>query len=210
MALGLPTPVERLGASHATFKAIKASPEAAVARLAVQINTLAPPRVLGTTAQQLFSRHTLVFSNVPGPAHPVYVGGCRVLAIQPVFPNLIPQVLCISYDGQLYMSIAVDPTAVPDPGRLGRLYLDELETLKALHGIGHAQPEPPISPPISPPRPARANGGSAAHLPGPSMSHAAAPALAPPARRAVPPPPPRSPAKVEPPHGDDARAGELL
>lgn len=36
------------------------------ARLAVQINSCSPPRLLGTVAQQLFSRHTLVFSNVPG------------------------------------------------------------------------------------------------------------------------------------------------
>lgn len=47
-------------------------------------------------AQQLFSRHTLVFSNVPGPAQPVSIGGKRVLGIYSAFPNLITQVLATS------------------------------------------------------------------------------------------------------------------
>ena len=47
---------ERLEAAHQLFTAVKASTEAHAARLAVQINTLSPPALLGAVAQQLFSR----------------------------------------------------------------------------------------------------------------------------------------------------------
>lgn len=168
----------RLGAAHAQFDALKRSPEALAARLAVQINAASPPRLLGAVAQQLFSRHSLVFSNVPGPDTPICVGGKRVLAIYSAFPNLImqarrapeainarvsprhartcrgmleraehartclshdaridartrrarrlpSQVLCLSYDGTMYMSIACDDD-VPHPEGLADLYIDEL------------------------------------------------------------------------------------
>ena len=37
-------------------------------------------------------RHSLVFSNVPGPPAPFAVGGEPVLGLLPLYPNLITQV----------------------------------------------------------------------------------------------------------------------
>jgi len=138
--LSLPMPVgvsearQRVDATHATFASVKASAEAAAARLAVQINSCSPPLLLGTVAQQLFSRHTCVFSNVPGPAEAVYIAGQRVVAIYSAFPNLILQVLCLSYNGQMYMSIACDDS-IPQADDLAALYLDELRELAKAYGV---------------------------------------------------------------------------
>lgn len=44
------------------------------------------------------------------------------------------QVLCLSYDGRMFMSIACDDR-VPEPERLGELYLDELRQLGEAYGV---------------------------------------------------------------------------
>lgn len=40
------------------------------------------------------------------------VAGEEVLEIWPIFPNLIPQLLCVSYAGMFYMTITVDDKVV--------------------------------------------------------------------------------------------------
>ena len=134
MPVGVAKTTDRVAVAHETFAELKASPEAAAARLAVQINSCSPPSMLGAVGQQLFSRHTLVFSNVPGPSQPVYIGGQRVIGIFSAFPNLITQVLCLSYDGRMFMTIACDER-VPEPERLAEFYLDELRELGAAYGL---------------------------------------------------------------------------
>ncbi len=46
-----------------------------------------------TQAQDLFSRHSIVFSNLPGPAEEMYLCGEKLLGMQAVFPNLLAQVI---------------------------------------------------------------------------------------------------------------------
>ena len=38
-------------------------------------------------------------------------------ALWPIFPNLIPQLLCVSYNGQLYMTLALDETLATEVRR---------------------------------------------------------------------------------------------
>ena len=52
---------------------------------------------------------------MPGPSAPVYIGGEEVLELWPCFPNLIPQVLCVSYAGKMYATFALDEAVVPRP-----------------------------------------------------------------------------------------------
>lgn len=155
MPVGVAERTERIEATHETFATIKGSAEALAARLAVQINSLSPPRLLGTVAQQLFSRHTVVFSNVPGPADDVYVCGEKVTGVYSAFPNLILQVLTLSYAGDMYMSIACDDR-LPEPHKLAELYLDELRQLGVAYGVQSAVVLPPMPPP--PPSPPSAAG----------------------------------------------------
>ena len=69
-----------------------------------------------------------------GPAQPIAIGGEPVVGLLPVFPNLIPQVLCVSYRSLMWMSLTVDPDAVKEPERLAALYLAELRALAQQHG----------------------------------------------------------------------------
>jgi len=58
-----------------------------------------------------------VVTNVPGPAFPVYVSGCRMTACYPLVPLFANQALGValfSYEGRLYWGFNADWDAVPD------------------------------------------------------------------------------------------------
>jgi len=145
LALGEASPTARVRATSALFGALKASPEALVARLLVALNATLPPCLFGYVGRSLMSRHSVVFSNVPGPPAPISVGGKPVLGLLPVFPNLITQVLCVSYRSQMYMTITADEQALPEPDRLSELYLDELRALALALGV---DPQDTSEPPL--------------------------------------------------------------
>ena len=130
-----PTAAARVAATNSIFSRLKASPEALVARLAVALNATLPACLFGFVGRSLMSRHSVVFSNVPGPAQPIAIGGQPVLGLLPVFANLIPQVLCVSYRSQMWMTLTVDPALVREPQLLSRLYLDELRTLATQNAV---------------------------------------------------------------------------
>ena len=66
----------------------------------------------------LFARHSTVFSNVPGPAAPCKFAGYEVMGVQMVFSNVLPQVGVISYRGQLFGNITLDPDAIDNSERI--------------------------------------------------------------------------------------------
>ena len=82
----------RVHHTHKLFSALKASPEALIARALVVANSTLPPCLFGFVGRSLMSRHSLVFSNVPGPSQQVAIGGQPVVGLLPAFANLIPQV----------------------------------------------------------------------------------------------------------------------
>ncbi len=88
----------RIAAVRESTRLLKASPIVGV-QFWVQTSLLPllPAWLAQKTAFDLFSRHSAVFSNVPGPAEPVAVAGCAepLLGFQIVFPNLLPQVRCL-------------------------------------------------------------------------------------------------------------------
>ena len=42
--------------------------------------------------REVFQRHSVVYSNLPGPAEPLFFKGSRVLDVQLVVNNVLPQV----------------------------------------------------------------------------------------------------------------------
>jgi len=58
---------------------------------------------------QLFSRHSMVFSNVPGPSEPVSFANHEVLSVQMIHMNLIPQLSFLSYRGMIFGNVIVPP-----------------------------------------------------------------------------------------------------
>jgi diacylglycerol O-acyltransferase / wax synthase len=79
--------------------------------------------------------YNLVVTNVPGPAFPVYVSGCRMTACYPLVPLFANQALGValfSYDGRLYWGFNADWDAVPDLHDLVGAVESELETMMSL------------------------------------------------------------------------------
>lgn len=61
--------------------------------------------------------YNLVITNVPGPQHPLYAAGARMVAAYPVVPLGVGQALSIgltSYDGGVYLGLFADRDALPD------------------------------------------------------------------------------------------------
>jgi len=94
-----------------------------------------PRFFINDTCYDTFKRHSMVFSNVPGPTFPVYVAGQRVTGIQMIFPNLIAQVGIISYDGQVGFNMVLDDNVVKNPDLLRQAYVQELRDLAQAAGV---------------------------------------------------------------------------
>jgi hypothetical protein len=123
MAIGIDDVMERLNVVHRNLTQIKHSPQALV-QLSFQ-NFCMPylPHSLNQKlSRDVFVGHSIVFSNVPGPAKPCSFAGKEIVGVQMFFCNLIPQIGLLSYRGQLFGNLCVDPNHVPDAHSIAPLY----------------------------------------------------------------------------------------
>lgn len=122
--------IERLQVCNEEMTQLKRSPDAAV-QLWIQSNILPilPTSISQTAALDLFKRHSLVFSNLPGPDKTQYFAGEAIVGFQILFPNLIPQVIILSYNGGIFMNMIIDPDVVTRVDRICEFYVDELRLL---------------------------------------------------------------------------------
>jgi hypothetical protein len=127
--------VARLRSTASTTVSLKNSPIVAV-QMWVQsyLLPLLPSFLVQQTTLDLFSRHSVVFSNLPGPPDQLFLCGKRLQAVQVVFPNILPQVLIISYGGEVFFSMSVDDEAVKTDV-LQQCYLEEMRALAAALGV---------------------------------------------------------------------------
>jgi hypothetical protein len=102
-----------------------------------------PPPSLPLPSLSSAARASRLAPRLGSPAGPIAIGGQRVLGLLPLFPNLIPQVLCVSYDGRMWMSLVLDAEATPEPHRIGSLYLEELRALAAHARVPFEDGAPP-------------------------------------------------------------------
>jgi len=135
MPIAEPSELGRLRKTQRITQAIKSSPIVGV-QMWVQSNLLPllPSFLVRQTALDLFARHTVVFSNLPGPADTVFMCGKKLLGLQVVFPNILPQVLLISYGGDVFFNMSVDDECVK-PEMLKQCYLEEMRALAAALGV---------------------------------------------------------------------------
>lgn len=94
MPLNDKEPSDRIASCFNTTTPLKSSPTPLV-QLWVQtyLIPLLPPFLRKQIAYDLFTRHSLVFSNLPGPSNICKFQDSKVVGLQVVFPNLIPQVI---------------------------------------------------------------------------------------------------------------------
>jgi hypothetical protein len=87
------------------------------------------------TCYDTFTRHSCIFTNVPGPPSRILWAGAEVTGMQMVFPNLISQVSFISYGETVFGNCVVDDDVVTEPEALRALYVKELQDVAAALGV---------------------------------------------------------------------------
>ena len=133
---GEPSPIMRLHQVAYQTRVHREAGQALSAPAIVGIAGFAPPtlhslgaRVASGLSRRLFN---LVVTNVPGPQHPLYLDGSRMLASYPVIPLARGQALAIgltSYDGGVHYGLNGDREAMPDLDDLRRCIVESLAEL---------------------------------------------------------------------------------
>jgi WS/DGAT C-terminal domain len=136
MSVGFDDISDRLTAIHESTTKLKESSRPMM-QLIIQ-NSIPPllPRFLARQAvMDVFSRHSLVLTNVPGPEEACTLAGVTVTGVQLFFSNLLSQVDLLSYSGQVYGNIVYDPDALPEFQNFGVLYAKALLLLSERFGV---------------------------------------------------------------------------
>lgn len=130
LSVGYEKPLERLAAIHETTSFMKNSPRAFI-QLWIQNNIapLLPITLARQTTLDVFSRHSLVVSNVPGPEKTCLFAEAKITSVQMLFVNVIPQVSLLSYAGTIYGNIVYDPSDLPKGDVFAQLYAKALVDL---------------------------------------------------------------------------------
>jgi WS/DGAT/MGAT family acyltransferase len=133
---GEPSPIMRLHQVAYQTRVHREAGQALTAPAIAGIAGFAPPtlhslgaRVASGLSRRLFN---LVVTNVPGPQHPLYLDGSRMLASYPVIPLARGQALAIgltSYDGGVHYGLNGDREAMPDLDDLRRCIVESLAEL---------------------------------------------------------------------------------
>jgi diacylglycerol O-acyltransferase len=76
------------------------------------------------------SRHSMVFTNVPGPTAPVVMFGSKVRDMVFGVGNLVSQVSIVSYAGEATLSMVIDPDEVKEAHLVGEFFQEELAELR--------------------------------------------------------------------------------
>ena len=125
LPVGIADPIERLDAVRAQMQALKESGQAVAAERLTALSGFAPPmllalggRVAGRTPQRNVQTVT---TNVPGPQHPLFLAGRRMVEAFPFVPiggSARIGIAIFSYDGGLNFGITGDYEHAPDIDRL--------------------------------------------------------------------------------------------
>lgn len=131
----------RLEKINAMTQYLKTSPDAIVSFAVTKAGTWAlPPALAQNSAHDLFTRHSIVFSNVPGPNCDIYMGSTRIKAFHMIYPNIITQVGIISLANNIYMNFTLDSAEVTNGWKLGHLMLDELKFMAKTFDVEWSEP----------------------------------------------------------------------
>lgn len=138
LPVGEPNAVLRMHHVAHAMREHKESGQSVGANALVRVGGFAPPTLhaLGARAANGLSRRlfNLVISNVPGPQHPLYAGGARMLEMYPVVPLAKGQSLAVgltSYDGGVFYGFNADRDSMSDVDELGGLVAESLAELVA-------------------------------------------------------------------------------
>ena len=125
LPVGLTDPVERLSSIREQMDTLKASGQAVAAETLTSLSGYAPPlllalgtRVAFRAAGRVGTGVNTVTTNVPGPRHPLYAVGRRMVEAIPYVPIASPMrvgIAIFSYEGRLTFGVTSDFDSIPDP-----------------------------------------------------------------------------------------------
>ncbi|GAB5373311.1 hypothetical protein AAMO2058_001740200 [Amorphochlora amoebiformis] len=123
---------------HATTK-LKNSPAVFIQKVFQDgLYHILPRSVSRYICADVMSKHSICFSNVPGPQQPLAVAGKEVVAVEVVYPNVLPQVCLFSYNGRISGNFVVD-SLVPKPQIIADLFAEEVLRLAMVVGVDPAE-----------------------------------------------------------------------
>jgi len=129
-------PLDRLGQTSSNMSKIKRSTKAEMSLWQTnKLGDVFSERFNQGVARDLFSKHSLIFSNVPGPDVPIFIAGEPLEAAQAIFPNYLSQVILLSYNGRVHMNFTVVPELIEDADSLADCYLAELRAIGSALGV---------------------------------------------------------------------------
>ncbi len=130
LPMGVMSAAERLRRAQKTCNLMKRSPEPYVTRALNTVVDAAGPSVQRQVVFDYMTRHSMVFTNIPGPTEPIVFMGSRVRDIVFACSNLVNQVSALSYAGRLRLTLVVDPEATPEADVIGRAFVKEIDALR--------------------------------------------------------------------------------
>lgn len=132
LPIGIAHPLERAYAVRARMRALKGSYQPLIA-LGLLNAVGYGPRVLQDQVTHLLGQSaSVVMTNVPGPAHPLYFAGRQVVEQDfwvPQSGGIGMGVSILSYDGRIQFGVITDAGLVPDPDRIVGRFAGEFEKL---------------------------------------------------------------------------------
>lgn len=132
LPIGMEHPLERLYEVRRRMQALKGSYQPVIA-LALLSAVGYGPRVLQEQVTQLLGANaSAVMTNVPGPQHPLYFAGKRIVELDfwvPQSGGIGMGVSILSYDGRIQFGVITDAGLVPDPDRIVSRFGDEFDKL---------------------------------------------------------------------------------
>lgn len=129
------TPEKRMAGTIQSFTDLKSKAFMSGA-IGIQnfLASIAPQSVMNKAASEVWSKHTMMVTNVPSPSVPMRFpaqGGEVVKGVSLVICNVEPQVSICTYNQNVYASIVADPALYPDTAAMGKMWLDEFKALAA-------------------------------------------------------------------------------
>lgn len=141
LPVGEPNPRLRLARLSYAMRGVAKHGQSVGAESLIALTGFAPPTMhaLGARAARGLSRRmfNLMVTNVPGPQHPLYAAGGRLLEVFSVVPLAREHALSISltsYDGRVFVALNADRDSMGDVDVLADLIGQEIEEMAGATG----------------------------------------------------------------------------
>ena len=132
LPIGEANPVARVFDVRRRMSALKNGYQAAVSMALLGVVGYLPKAVQGPALRLFSDKGTAVMTNVPGPAEPLYLAGCRIAQNMfwvPQSGNVGLGVSILSYAGGVQFGLITDRALCPDPQDIIRRFEPEFDKL---------------------------------------------------------------------------------